>query len=734
MALVILACTPIIAATGYLYFVTTTASSKAELDSYAKAGDVAQEALSSIRTVTAFGGQESEVERYTANLALARTAGIKKHTITGLNAGLLYFVIFGVDAVAFWYGATLVIEDNYTIGTVLQVFFALLIGAFGMGAVGQNAEYFATAQAAAHSIYQVLDRKPDIDTGSEEGAKPEIVGNVEFSGIDFKYPSREEQQVLTGVSFTAEAGKTLALCGQSGCGKSTCFQLLQRFYNPMAGSIMIDGINVKDMNINWLRENIGVVSQEPVLFDTSIRENIRLGRLDVTDDEIRAALIQANAFDFIQNLPGKADTNVGTGGSTLSGGQKQRIAIARALVRNPKILLLDEATSALDTESEKLVQDALDKASKGRTTIVIAHRLSTIRNASKIIGFAGGKVVEQGTHADLIKKENGVYCNLYNMQHFTENAAAPEPVAESADTKASGTSLKKGILMFIYFCTDSTLDKSMTGQAEEEAKEEIEEEAYGSIIKLNKPEMWYNIFGILFALIAGSVQPFFGVVFAELLDAFGKFGCAYDDDIKKFINDDDTINSGEWDEHIVKYNTVDSCSENEMMKTVVWWCLGFVGVGVVSFIGFSMVAWLFAMSGENLTLRLRKKSFEKYLNCEMSYFDDPFNSTGALTTRLSTESAKVQGAIGGQGMAVFKSVGALGVAFTIGFYYEWRITLISLAFVPIMGVLQSLMYMVFMGEQSEKVNNTITSVFINQIYFRTAKSLKRLVNARQKPP
>ena len=218
----------------------------------------------------------------------------------------------------------------------------------------------------------------------------------------------------------------------------------------MAGTILIDGVNVKDININWLRSNIGVVSQEPVLFDTSIRENIRLGRLDVTDDEIRAALIQANAFDFIQNLPGKIDTNVGTGGSTLSGGQKQRIAIARALVRNPKILLLDEATSALDTESEKLVQDALNKAAEGRTTIVIAHRLSTIRHADKIIGFAEGKVAEQGTHDDLIKNENGVYCNLYNMQHFTENDAPRKPLTESADKKASGTSLKKGKTMFIY--------------------------------------------------------------------------------------------------------------------------------------------------------------------------------------------------------------------------------------------------------------------------------------------
>lgn len=256
----------------------------------------------------------------------------------------------------------------------------------------------------------------------------------------------------------------------------------------------------------------------------------------------------------------------------------------------------------------------------------------------------------------------------------------------------------------------------MTGQAEEEAKEVIEEEKYGSILKLNKPERWYNVFGVFFALVAGSVQPFFGVVFAELLDAFGKFGCTYDDQIKELIKDKKTFideNEGntafattieEYNNIIETYNDYKYCSEDEMMDNVIWWCLGFVGVGVVSFIGFSMVAWLFATSGENLTLRLRKKSFEKYLHCEMSYFDDPFNSTGALTSRLSTEAGKVQGAIGGQAQCIFKSIGALGVAFTVGFYYEWRITLISLAFVPIMGVLQSLMYMVFMGEQSDRVH------------------------------
>ena len=225
----------------------------------------------------------------------------------------------------------------------------------------------------------------------------------------FTYPARKDQEVLGGVNFVAEAGQTTALCGQSGCGKSTCIGLIQRFYDAIEGSILIDGVDIKKYNIKALRNQIGLVSQEPVLFDMSIKENIKMGRLDVTDNEIQDALAEANAQEFVDKLPDKMDTQVGEGGATLSGGQKQRIAIARALVRNPKILLLDEATSALDTESEKLVQVALEKVSKGRTTIVIAHRLSTIKNAEKIIGFSNGKAVEEGNHQSLSNKELFIY-------------------------------------------------------------------------------------------------------------------------------------------------------------------------------------------------------------------------------------------------------------------------------------------------------------------------------------
>ena len=224
----ITACLPLIAGVGFLFFTATTRFTEAELAAYAKAGDVAEEVLSSIRTVTAFGGQREETERYSDNLTDAKKVGIKKNAFGGLAIGVTYFVLFCCYGLAFWYGAKLIIEDNYTIGDVLTTFFGVVMGAFGISQLGQNAEYFATAQGAAFKIFQIIDREPDIDSESTEGLKPDkFEGEITFSNVNFTYPARLEQQVLTDVSFTAPAGKTVALCGHSGSGKSTCIQLIQ---------------------------------------------------------------------------------------------------------------------------------------------------------------------------------------------------------------------------------------------------------------------------------------------------------------------------------------------------------------------------------------------------------------------------------------------------------------------------------------------------------------------------
>ena len=271
---------------------------------------------------------------------------------------------------------------------MLTVFFSVLIGGFQIGQAAPYIEALLMAKTVAGPIFKVIERVSLIDSSSKSGMRPmKVVGDICFSNVFFNYPSRPDVKILRGISLDIPSGKTVALVGSSGCGKSTCIQMAQRFYDPLQGKVMLDGNDLKDLNVGWLRDNIGIVSQEPVLFDCTIRENILFGKPEATDDEIEKACRDANAMDFIKKLPKKFDTLVGERGAQLSGGQKQRIAIARALIKNPSILLLDEATSALDNESESIVQTALDRARDGRTTIVVAHRLSTVRTADLIVAF-----------------------------------------------------------------------------------------------------------------------------------------------------------------------------------------------------------------------------------------------------------------------------------------------------------------------------------------------------------
>ncbi|XP_036102172.1 phosphatidylcholine translocator ABCB4 isoform X7 [Molossus molossus] len=432
LTLVIMAISPILGLSAAVWAKILSAFSDKELAAYAKAGAVAEEALGAIRTVIAFGGQKKELERYQKHLENAKKIGIKKAISANISMGIAFLLIYASYALAFWYGSTLVISKEYTLGNAMTVFFSILIGAFNIGQAAPCIDSFANARGAASVIFDIIDNNPKIDSFSERGHKPDnIKGNLEFNDVHFSYPARANVKILKGLNLKVQSGQTVALVGNSGCGKSTTVQLIQRLYDPDEGMINIDGQDIRTFNVRYLREIIGVVSQEPVLFSTTIAENIRYGRGNVTMDEIKRAVKEANAYEFIMKLPQKFDTLVGDRGAQLSGGQKQRIAIARALVRNPKILLLDEATSALDTESEAEVQAALDKAREGRTTIVIAHRLSTIRNADVIAGFEDGVIVEQGSHRELMKKE-GLYFKLVTMQTSGNQIQSEEVEVEHA--------------------------------------------------------------------------------------------------------------------------------------------------------------------------------------------------------------------------------------------------------------------------------------------------------------
>nr|XP_054511882.1 ATP-dependent translocase ABCB1 isoform X4 [Pan troglodytes] len=523
LTLVILAISPVLGLSAAVWAKILSSFTDKELLAYAKAGAVAEEVLAAIRTVIAFGGQKKELERYNKNLEEAKRIGIKKAITANISIGAAFLLIYASYALAFWYGTTLVLSGEYSIGQVLTVFFSVLIGAFSVGQASPSIEAFANARGAAYEIFKIIDNKPSIDSYSKSGHKPDnIKGNLEFRNVHFSYPSRKEVKILKGLNLKVQSGQTVALVGNSGCGKSTTVQLMQRLYDPTEGMVSVDGQDIRTINVRFLREIIGVVSQEPVLFATTIAENIRYGRENVTMDEIEKAVKEANAYDFIMKLPHKFDTLVGERGAQLSGGQKQRIAIARALVRNPKILLLDEATSALDTESEAVVQVALDKARKGRTTIVIAHRLSTVRNADVIAGFDDGVIVEKGNHDELMK-EKGIYFKLVTMQ-TAGNEVELENAADESKSEIDALEMSSNDSRSSLIRKRSTRRSVRGSQAQDRklsTKEALDESippvSFWRIMKLNLTEWPYFVVGVFCAIINGGLQPAFAIIFSKII-------------------------------------------------------------------------------------------------------------------------------------------------------------------------------------------------------------------------
>lgn len=644
---------------------------KVSLESYAQGGSIAEEVLSSIRNTTAFSTQDKLAKQYDAHLAIAGEWGFKQKAVLGLMVGCMMCIVYLNYGLAFWQGSRFLVSGDANLSAILTVLMAVMIGSFSLGNVAPNAQAFTTSVAAAAKIYNTIDRNSPLDSSNEEGEKPENVqGHLEFRNIKHAYPSRPEVIVLKNLNLVVPAGKVTALVGASGSGKSTIVGLVERFYDPIGGDVLLDGHNVRNLNLKWLRENVSLVQQEPVLFGTTIYGNICHGligtRHENAPEEVKKELVvkaceMANADGFIRSLPEGYETNVGERGFLLSGGQKQRIAIARAMVSDPKILLLDEATSALDTRSEGVVQAALDAASQGRTTIVIAHRLSTIKTADNIVVMTKGEIVEQGTHDELLEKK-ATYYNLVEAQRIAAETADEER-GEMEGDKLERIATEKGELLahdpddekvaYKLEKTSTTKSKSSLALEARRGEQRHEYSLWELIVmtaQFNKTEKGYMALGLACSIVCGGGYPTQSVLFAKSLVALSQPPDKY----------------------------------AQLRKDANFWSGMYLMLAIVQFLAYCTQGYCFAYCSERLIHRVRDKAFRTMLRQDISWFDREGNSSGALTSFLSTETTHLAGMSGVTLGTILNVLTTLISSIVLSCAVGWKLALVCTATIPIL--------------------------------------------------
>ncbi|CAL5387835.1 unnamed protein product [Camellia sinensis] len=683
LALVTLAVVPLIAVIGGVHTTTLAKLSSKSQDALSEAGNIAEQTIAQIRTVLAFVGESRALQAYSSALKVAQRLGYKSGFAKGMGLGATYFTVFCCYALLLWYGGYLVRHHYTNGGLAIATMFAVMIGGLALGQSAPSMAAFAKARVAAAKIFRIIDHKPDVEKNSESGLELDCVtGQVELKNVDFSYPSRPEVQILNDFSLIVPAGKTIALVGSSGSGKSTVVSLIERFYDPTSGQVLLDGHDIKALKLKWLRQQIGLVSQEPALFATTIKENILLGRPDATLVEIEEAARVANANSFIIKLPDGFDTQVGERGVQLSGGQKQRIAIARAMLKNPAILLLDEATSALDSESEKLVQEALDRFMIGRTTLVIAHRLSTIRKADLVVVLQQGSVSEIGTHEELMAKgENGVYAKLIRMQETAHETALNNARKSSARPSSARNSVSSPIIArnssygrspysrrLSDFSTSDfslSLDASHPNYRLEKLAFKEQASSFWRLAKMNSPEWAYALVGSIGSVVCGSLSAFFAYVLSAVLSVY--------------------------------YNPDDAHMIREIRK----FCYLLIGVSSAALLFNTLQHFFWDVVGENLTKRVREKMLAAVLKNELAWFDQEENDSSRIAARLALDANNVRSAIGDRISVIMQNSALMIVACTAGFVLQWRLALVLIAVFPVVvaaTVLQKMFMQGFSGD------------------------------------
>lgn len=629
---------------------------------YSRAGTLAQDAISSIKTIHAFGAQQKIANRYDEYLQQAHTEGKKKSPLYGIMFSTQTFLVMSGTALAFWQGFRMYQSGEIrSVGTVFTVVLSVTLGATSIMLIAPQIQAITNAASAAAELFLTIDRPSLLDPLASNGDQPKTcAGEIVIRDLRFAYPTRPTAEVLQGLNLTVPAGKTTALVGPSGCGKSTVVGLLERWYQPTSGQILLDGHDTADYNAKWLRSRIRLVQQEPTLFQGTVFQNVAKGfvgeQVELSEEQqmvlVREACISSNAHEFIEGLPQGYHTQVGERASMLSGGQRQRVAIARSIISDPQILLLDEATSALDPRAERIVQDALNKVSANKTTLVIAHKLATVMAADSIAVMTNGKVVEQGSHHELIAHD-GLYAAMVRAQDLGGNSGEPQPQEESEKSECHDEALRRGAAL------EHTQSESMPKAAQLEVDHLAAGTADYSLIKCvvvllaEHPDLyvWY-MSTALGCLIGGGTYPAQAIIFSHLIDVFTLKG-------------------------------------TEAKQQADFWALMFFVLALANFFAYFCMGWACNTIGQTLTHRARREMIERVLSFDQEFFDRPENSSGAVTSKLSSVPSALQELMS-QNLGLMLQVSVNIVSSSIlGIAYGWKlgITIVfgGLTFIVVAG-------------------------------------------------
>ncbi|KAG9442670.1 hypothetical protein H6P81_018524 [Aristolochia fimbriata] len=685
LTLVTLAVVPLIVIAGGLSAVTLTSLSKKIEGAYAEAGKVAEEVISQVRTVYSFAGEEKAVKLYSDSLEKALKLGKKGGIVKGLAIGSTFGLLFSAWALLLWYAGVIVRKEVANGGEAFTTIINVVFSGFGLGQAAPCISAFSRGQAAASNIMRTINMDSNSSRKSDSGiVLQEVAGQIEFCQVSFSYQSRSSV-IFDSLSFSISAGKTCAFVGPSGSGKSTIISLLERFYDPISGNILLDGHDIRSLHLKWLRDQMGLVSQEPALFATSIMENILYGMENADMGHVVEAAKAANAHSFIEALPEAYQTPVGEAGIQLSGGQKQRIAIARALLRNPKILLLDEATSALDAESEFVVQQALERIMVGRTTILVAHRLSTIRDVDTIIVLKNGSVVESGSHLELMSI-GGEYSSLVNLQLSETNEHQNlRSYGESKNPTEMQITRTSSQAIVPIESQDEHMDNCQQNQLRNAPAS-----SFRKLIKLSAPEWPFAALATIGAILSGIERPLFAFALAEVLTLF------YSPD-KLYLK-----------------HQVEKIS------------LIFVGAAIAIVPIYLLQYYYYTLMGEQLVMRIRLLMFSAILRNEIGWFDMDEHNSGSLASILATAATVLRSSLTDRLCTVTQNVSLIITAFLIALVINWRMASVVIATLPLLicsTVAEQLSLKGFGGDYTQAYSRATSIAREAIINIRTVASL-----------